>query len=262
MHDNDVQSLASFGTIVRTQRGLTILVFHQYAHHSDNSCLQLKDNHVVVEDRLLALGGSQRLYTPSRYAIPLDVINGRFHLNSCPFTDVEWGTLPYVPMTRHDSWSPFLYDSEPSCDENWYSCIRAFQMRRLHGHVGTPTASVSGSASKPSDVCAWGDGPTAQTSAHSHQVKVMTTSECDPPCHSGAAKTTPNIPGGITRPTVDSGANSGIAGHEMRLISHDLPERTIDIEGFDHHVISKLRIGTHGAVGRTTQGEAILVFYY
>ena len=59
----------------------------------------------------------------------------------------------------------------------------------------------------------------------------------------------------------DRGANGGITGHEMQLSSHDSPERTIDIEGFEHHVTPKLRIGTHGAVGRTNQGEAILVFH-
>ena len=34
---------------------------------------------------------------------------------------------------------------------------------------------------------------------------------------------------------VDRGANGGVAGTDMRLISHDLPECLIDIEGFNNH---------------------------
>ena len=64
-------------------RGLAILVIHQYSRQtmgkSVHSCLQLEDNHVKVEDRLLTLGGNQHLYSTEGYAIPLDVINGRFH---------------------------------------------------------------------------------------------------------------------------------------------------------------------------------------
>ena len=45
----------------------------------------------------------------------------------------------------------------------------------------------------------------------------------------------PSIVGTITHSVVDRGANAGIAGHDMRLISHDSPERTVKIEGFDRH---------------------------
>ena len=91
-------------------------MFHQYARQNQgesvHSCLQLEDNHDKVEDRLLTLSGNQRLYTTEGYAITLDAINGRFHLNSRPFTDDEWHTLLHVPMTRLDVWSLRLYDSE------------------------------------------------------------------------------------------------------------------------------------------------------
>jgi hypothetical protein len=110
--DIDTQSPGSYGTVVRTQKGPVVLVFNQYARQTSgpsvHSCLQLEDNHVKVEDQPLTLGGNQRLYTTNRYAIPLDVINRRFHLNSRPFTDVEWRTLLHVHITRHDSWSPTL----------------------------------------------------------------------------------------------------------------------------------------------------------
>ena len=64
--------------------------------------------------------------------------------------------------------------------------------------------------------------------------------------------------GNYTHSTVDRGANAGVAGQEMR---HYSPERYVDVEGFDHHLTTRLRLGTHGAVGRTSKGDAILVFH-
>jgi hypothetical protein len=60
---------------------------------------------------------------------------------------------------------------------------------------------------------------------------------------------------------VDRGANGGIAGDDMRLISHDAFGRTIDVQGINNHEIPKLKLGTCGAVVRTQRGYVILIFH-
>ena len=111
--------------------------------------------------------------------------------------------------------------------------------------AGSPTSASRSTAVVPS-----------VTPPHPRQVRTITSSASEPPVLSAAGGTAPP-----THSIVDRGANAGIAGHEMRLISHDSPERTVDIEGFDHHLTTRLRLGTHGAVGLTSAGEAILVFH-
>ena len=54
---------------------------------------------------------------------------------------------------------------------------------------------------------------------------------------------------------VDIGANGGIAGDGMWLISHDAFGRTIDVQGIDNHEIPKLKLSI-----RTQRGYAILIF--
>jgi len=58
---------------------------------------------------------------------------------------------------------------------------------------------------------------------------------------------------------IDRGANGGLAGEDMRLIEYD-DDRTIDVQGIDNHEIPQLRLGTFGAVAKSTQGEVLLIF--
>ena len=64
-----------------------------------------------------------------------------------------------------------------------------------------------------------------------------------------------------TKSLIDRGANGGIAGDDMRIISHNDPPQFIDIQGIDNHSLSMLKIGTFGAVATTQRGEVILVFH-
>ena len=79
-HELPQLKLCSCGGIVRTQRGLVILIFNQYAFHgrgkSIHSSLQLEDNKIQVNDRCSINQGHQSLTTPDGYAIPLDFKNG------------------------------------------------------------------------------------------------------------------------------------------------------------------------------------------
>jgi predicted ATP-grasp superfamily ATP-dependent carboligase len=58
---------------------------------------------------------------------------------------------------------------------------------------------------------------------------------------------------------VDRGANGGIAGSNTSIILRS--GKKIDLCGVNNHTIRNLKIGTAGAVVKTTKGEAILVMY-
>ncbi len=60
------------------------------------------------------------------------------------------------------------------------------------------------------------------------------------------------------RSLVDRGANGGIAGREMRVISWT--DRYVDLSGIDDHTLRAVRIGTFGATVRTHRGDRILVW--
>jgi hypothetical protein len=58
-------------------------------------------------------------------------------------------------------------------------------------------------------------------------------------------------------PLCDRGANGGIAGNDVRVISYT--DRTVDVEGIDRHQINNVKIGTIGGVTETTKGPVILI---
>ena len=57
---------------------------------------------------------------------------------------------------------------------------------------------------------------------------------------------------------VDRGANGGICGDDMTLISYT--GRTIDVQGIDNHELPQLKLCSCGGTVRTQRGTAILIF--
>ena len=64
-----------------------------------------------------------------------------------------------------------------------------------------------------------------------------------------------------TNSIIDRGANGGVAGRDLRLISYAEPGRTVSTNGIDGHRIGDLPLGTFGAVCHTRKGKAILIFH-
>ena len=61
---------------------------------------------------------------------------------------------------------------------------------------------------------------------------------------------------------VDRGANGGIAGCDCRVIeTNDQPQRFVNVEGIDGHVMSKRRLVTAGAVAESNRGPVILIMH-
>ena len=64
-----------------------------------------------------------------------------------------------------------------------------------------------------------------------------------------------------TNSIIDRGANGGVAGRDLRLISYAEPGRTVSTNGIDGHRIGDLPLGTFGAVCHTRKGKVILIFH-
>ena len=59
------------------------------------------------------------------------------------------------------------------------------------------------------------------------------------------------------RALVDRGANGGICGNDVRVISKT--GQTVDVQGVDNHQIVDIPIVTAGAVVKTQRGSVILI---
>ena len=57
---------------------------------------------------------------------------------------------------------------------------------------------------------------------------------------------------------VDRGANGGIAGADVRVISKS-PDRVVNIQGIDNHEITDIPIVTAGGVAQSQHGEIIVI---
>ena len=59
---------------------------------------------------------------------------------------------------------------------------------------------------------------------------------------------------------VDRGANGGIAGSDCRVIEvNDQPQRYVNVEGIDGHVMERRRLVSAGAVAQSNRGPVILI---
>jgi hypothetical protein len=61
------------------------------------------------------------------------------------------------------------------------------------------------------------------------------------------------------RTLVDRGANGGVVGDDMRIVS--TTDRSINIQGLQKHTINDLVLVTAGGVTRTQMGEVIIILH-
>ena len=83
LNDLDVVTCA---TLLATNYGVVVGVFHEYAYHgkgkSIHASAQLEHYRTVVDDRSWRVGGEQRLITLEGYAIPLVVSQGLVYIDT------------------------------------------------------------------------------------------------------------------------------------------------------------------------------------
>jgi hypothetical protein len=118
--------LGTVGGVVRTQRGLVIAVFHQYALYGKGPTIhasgQLEHYKNVVDDKSVHVGGKQCVTTLDGYVMPLYVQQGLARLPIRPFTDDEWDSLPHVLMTHDLDWDPSVLDYAHDRDD-WFDDV-------------------------------------------------------------------------------------------------------------------------------------------
>jgi hypothetical protein len=66
----------------------------------------------------------------------------------------------------------------------------------------------------------------------------------------------------VTDALIDRGANGGVAGNDCRVIEvNDQPQRYVNVEGIDRHVMERRRLVTAGAVTHSNRGPVILIMH-
>ena len=58
---------------------------------------------------------------------------------------------------------------------------------------------------------------------------------------------------------MDRGANGGIAGNDVKVIATS--DRSVDIQGIDHHQVTNIKIGTVAGVITSTKGPIIGIMH-
>ena len=113
------------GGVVQTHRGEAIAIWHNYAIDNKGKSIHavtpMESFGTEVHDRSSLLpGGLQRIVTMEGYIIPIDIIRGLPYIQSRPYTDVEWESLPHILMNSPDEWDPSTLDKTLTDDDTFY----------------------------------------------------------------------------------------------------------------------------------------------
>ena len=116
--------------LTHTQRGPVILVFHQFANTGKGksilSSAQMEHFGITVDDRAIAVGGTQCITTPRGFKIPLNIKAGLPYLDLRPPTDAESRdpSIPHIAMTADSPWNPSVLDLNLTDDDEWFDATQ------------------------------------------------------------------------------------------------------------------------------------------
>ena len=116
-HELTGLNVVTAATLLDTQKGPIIGVFHEYAHlgkgRSINAAGQMEWFNCQVDDRSKLVGGAQQIETPERYVIPLSIESGLVYMHSIRIpTDQDLQNYPHVFFTSPDIWDTSVLDHE------------------------------------------------------------------------------------------------------------------------------------------------------
>ena len=118
-------NLVTAATLLDTQKGPIIGVFHEYAHlgkgRSIHAAGQMEWFNCQVDDRSKLVGGTQSIQTSEGYVIPLSIESGLVYMHSMRIlTDDDLQNYPHVFFTSPDIWDTSVLDHgiPPSLLEN------------------------------------------------------------------------------------------------------------------------------------------------
>ena len=110
-------NVVTAATLLDTQKGPIIGVFHEYAHlgkgRSIHAAGQMEWFNCQVDDRSRLVGGAQRIETSEGYVIPLSIESGLAYMHSIRIpTDQDLQNYPHVFFTSPDIWDASVLDHE------------------------------------------------------------------------------------------------------------------------------------------------------
>ena len=114
-HELTGLNVVTAATLLDTQKGPIIGVFHEYAHlgksRSFHAAGQMKWFNCQVDDRSKIVGGAQSIKTSEGYVIPLSIESGLVYMHSMRIpTDQDLQHYPHVSFTSPDIWDTSVLD--------------------------------------------------------------------------------------------------------------------------------------------------------
>ena len=108
-HELTGLNVVTAATLLDTQKGPIIGVFHEYAHlgkgRSIHAASQMEWFNCQVDDRSKLVGGAQSIQTSEGYVIPLSIESGLVYMHSMRIpTDHDLQNYPHVLFTSPDIW--------------------------------------------------------------------------------------------------------------------------------------------------------------
>ena len=114
-HELKGLNVVTAATLLDTQKGPIIGVFHEYAHfgkgRSIHAAGQMEWFNCTVDDRSQCVGGAQHIQTSEGYVIPLSIESGLVYMHSMRIpTDHNLQNYPTVLFTSPDIWDTSVLD--------------------------------------------------------------------------------------------------------------------------------------------------------
>ena len=114
-HELTGLNVVTAATLLDTQKGPIIGVFHEYAHlgkgRSIHAAGQMEWFNCQVDDRSKLVGGMQSIQTSEGYVIPLSIESGLVYMHSMRIpTDHDLQNYPHVFFTSPDIWDTSVLD--------------------------------------------------------------------------------------------------------------------------------------------------------
>ena len=114
-HELTGLNVVTAATLLDTQKGPIIGIFHEYAHlgkdRSIHAAGQMEWFNCQVDDRSKIVGGAQSIKPSEGYVIPLSIESGLVYMHSMRIpTDHDLQNYPHVPFTSPDIWDTSVLD--------------------------------------------------------------------------------------------------------------------------------------------------------
>ena len=121
-HQMTGKRLGTFCSVIDTNQGRKLAIFHQYAHvpeqeKSIHSKCQFQSHDILIGDTATVFGGHQRIDTPDGISLPLMIRSGLPYIRQTYPSNHDMKTLSQVEFTSPSEWNPSLNDDHQTSEE-------------------------------------------------------------------------------------------------------------------------------------------------